>query len=64
MRYVTRQRWPHADYDDEPERPLIQHMTVFEASEAMTPTGLLDQHGNELCRVEEMEPIGFRRPKC
>ena len=34
---------------------------VFEPDDRAIPTGLLDKDGNELCRIEEMEPIGFVR---
>lgn len=54
MPYVTH-RPRRADDDD--EWPVWQrpHIIVFENDE---PTGILDEYGNEIYRVNE--PIGFR----
>lgn len=37
--------------------------TVHEPEPEPQPTGILDKQGNELFSVEEMEPIGFVRPR-
>ena len=37
----------------------ITSLVVFEPDDRAVPTGLLDKDGNELCRVEEIKPVGF-----
>lgn len=38
--------------------------TVFCGGDEPRRTGLLDINGNELFRINEREPIGFRLPHC
>lgn len=38
--------------------------TVFCGGDEPRRTGLLDINGNELFRIDEREPIGFRLPHC
>lgn len=52
-RYVS--RWS-GDLED--EVPDLPHLVVFE--EDPVPTGLFDSQGNELFRVVEKLPVGFR----
>lgn len=57
-RYVSR---PIA-YDDDGwwmDEGNPRSLMVHEDEREPQPTGLLDQHGNELYRVEDRHPIGF-----
>ncbi len=36
------------------------HLSVYECDTHPEPTGLLDEHGNELVRCYERRPIGFQ----
>jgi len=55
-RYVTR---PKA-FVSESHTPEYQPtVTVYEAEPAPMATGLLDQFGQQIYRVDEKEPIGF-----
>jgi hypothetical protein len=38
----------------------FDRVTVHETSDEPQPTGLLDANGNQLYRIIEKEPIGFR----
>ena len=38
----------------------FDRVQVLEATDFPSPTGLLDAHGNELFRIAEKHPIGFR----
>jgi hypothetical protein len=51
---------PKADYDDWLDRGGPDQITVHESDNGPQWTGLLDQHGNELCRVADRLPMGFR----
>lgn len=51
-RYVTR-----IDGDD--SEPVVPDLTVFEKDIKPVDTGLLDETGTKLYRVEDREPIGF-----
>ena len=55
MRYVTR---PRASYDD--DRIWPEQVTVHVPDEQPVKTGLVDQHGHDIYRVPERNPIGFR----
>ena len=64
VKYVTRspaQRawWDHL-YHLDPRSTGIDPVEVLEMSYDPQPTGLLDVHGNELFRMTEKRPIGFR----
>lgn len=59
MKYVSRRR-PRASYWDDAVEELVlmpESLTVHEPEDAEW-TGLLDQDGNDICRVRD--PIGFR----
>lgn len=57
--YVTR---PRSLWVDELESEVSEppHLVVYEDGNEPQPTGLLDANGNELFRVVDREPIGFR----
>ena len=65
-RYValTRRPSPVRSWDLEPEdeRQSIA-ITVHEPERNPVDTGILDQHGTTIYRVDEPEPIGFRSRK-
>ncbi len=64
VKYVTLSRTQRAWWDDlyhlDPRSTGIDRVQVLETSYDPQPTGLLDGHGNELFRVTEKRPIGFR----
>jgi hypothetical protein len=64
VKYVTRSPAQRAWWDDlyhlDPLSTGIDRVQVLETSYDPQPTGLLDVHGNELFRVTEKRPIGFR----
>ena len=64
VKYVTLSRAQRAWWDDlhhlDPRSTGIDRVQVLETSYDPQPTGLLDGHGNELFRVTEKRPIGFR----
>jgi hypothetical protein len=64
VKYVTlsptqRAWWDHL-YHLDPRSTGIDRVEVLGTSYDLQPTGLLDVHGNELFRVIEKRPIGFR----
>ena len=59
MKYVTKRQ--KAYWDDEDWYPDAPAVTVYEDDEPQY-TGLLDAHGEDLYRVKERAPIGFRCP--
>jgi hypothetical protein len=64
VKYVTLSPAQRAWWDDlyhlDPRSTGIDRVEVLETSYDPQPTGLLDVHGNELFRVTEKRPIGFR----
>ena len=64
VKYVTRSNAQRAWWDDlyhlAPRWPSVDRVTVHETPDDPQPTGLLDAHGNELFRMTEKRPIGFR----
>ncbi len=64
LKYVTRSPAQRAWWDDlyhlDPHSTGIDRVQVLETSYDPQPTGLLAEHGNELFRVTEKRPIGFR----
>lgn len=66
IRYISRAKRVRADLEEEFDYWADQvaaqtQITVTEPdNEAPVPTGILDQHGTELFRVIEREPMGFR----
>ena len=64
VKYVTLSPAQRAWWDDlyhlDPRSTGIDRVQVLETSCDPQPTGLLDVHGNELFRVTEKRPIGFR----
>ena len=60
-RYITK---PHARWCDDLECEVAEPgpLVVFEPDGDPQPTGLLDAHGNELYRVSDRRPIGYRPP--
>jgi len=64
VKYVTRSPAQRAWWDDlyhlDPRSTGIDPVEVLEMSYDPQPTGLLDVHGNELFRMTEKRPIGFR----
>ena len=64
VKYVTVSPAQRAWWDDlyhlDPRSFGIDRVQVLETSDDPQPTGLLDVHGNELFRVTEKRPIGFR----
>ncbi len=67
VKYVTLSRAQRAWWDDlyhlDPRSMGIDRVQVFETTHDPQPTGLLDEHGNELFRLTEKRPIGFRALK-
>lgn len=59
-KYVTRR--PRSTWCEELDMdvPDPAPLTVYEPDDGAEPTGILDASGNELWRIEEREPIGFR----
>ena len=57
IRYVTRARWSEVLEQDLDDRASV---TVYEPDPAPEFIGILDAQGNELFRIEERDPIGFR----
>lgn len=66
MSYITRKPRPaRADLEEEfdywCDQPAAQtNITVFEPEEEAQPIGLLDAHGNEICRVRDRVAMGYR----
>ena len=64
VKYITRSPAQRAWWDDryhlDPLSTGIDRVQVLETPYDPQPTGLLDVHGNELFRVTEKRPIGFR----
>ncbi len=64
VKYVTAPKAPRAWWDDfyQLDRTPVgfDRVQVLESGTDPCPTGLLDAHGNELFRVIEKQPIGFR----
>ena len=64
VKYLTLSPAQRAWWDDlyrlDPRSTGIDQVQVLETSYDPQPTGLLDVHGNELFRVTEKRPIGFR----
>jgi hypothetical protein len=64
VKYVAGSRAQRAWWDDLYQldsRPTgFDRVTVLEASDDPQPTGLLDASGNQLYRIVEKQPIGFR----
>lgn len=64
VKYVKRSPAQRAWWDElyhlDPCSPGIDRVQVLETSCDPEPTGLFDEHGNELFRVIEKRPIGFR----
>lgn len=59
--YITRKPRPRQDgYDDWWDTEGPSQITVHEDDTGPQPTGLLDIHGNEICRVRDRLPMGFR----
>ena len=58
-RYITKPRavWVSELEEECPDMPAL---TVFEPDGEPQPTGILDAQGNELFRMLERKPIGFR----
>jgi len=67
VKYLTLSPAQRAWWDDlyhlDPRSSGIDRVQVFETSYDPQPTGLLDAHGNELFRLTEKRPIGFRALK-
>ncbi len=63
-KYVTRSPAQRAWWDDlyhlDPRSLGLDRVQILETLHDPQPTGLLDMHGNELFRVTEKHPIGFR----
>ncbi len=60
-RYVTKPKaiWVEDDlYEQAPA--YAEQITVFETDATPQPTGIYDADGNELFKVNDREPIGFR----
>mgnify|MGYP005990800037 CR=1 FL=1 len=61
MRYVTKLANPKSSqWDEEFGRTVHTHDTIMVSDYEPEWTGLLDQHGNELYRVDRV-PCGFGR---
>jgi hypothetical protein len=64
VKYVTRSPAQRAWWDDlyhlDPRSSSIDRVTVLETPDEPQATGLLDAQGNELFRMPEKRPIGFR----
>ena len=64
VKYVRLSAAQRAWWDDlyhlDPRSSSVDRVTVHETSDEPQPTGLLDAHGNELFRMTEKQPIGFR----
>ena len=56
MRYVTRRPAKSYVINHDYGSSFMPYIMVEEDSP--TPTGIIDQYGNEICRVKD--PIGFR----
>lgn len=56
MRYVTIRAWQEQRGESWQERPSAM---VYEREDGPIATGLYDQHGAPLYRVEERTPLGF-----
>jgi hypothetical protein len=54
MRYVTRRapakQWYSEDLGEECQHATT--ITVFEVGDEVEPTGLIDRHGHNICRVK------------
>lgn len=59
-KYTTKR--PRARWCDEIEMDVMDPapLTVYEPDDEPAPTGLLDAQGNELFRVRERNPIGYK----
>ena len=64
VKYVTLSRAQRAWWDDlyhlDSRLSSVDRVIVHETLDDPQPTGLLDAHGNELFRMPEKRPIGFR----
>ncbi len=64
VKYVTRSAAQRAWWDDlyhiDTRSSFVDRITVHEGPEGPQSTGLLDAQGNELFRLTEKHPIGFR----
>jgi len=64
VKYVRLSSAQRAWWDDlyhlDPRSPSVDRVTVLETPDDPQPTGLLDAQGNELFRMTEKHPIGFR----
>ena len=64
VKYLTLSPAQRAWWDDlyhlDPRPSSVDRVTVLETADDPQPTGLLDAQGNELFRMTEKRPIGFR----
>ena len=60
VKYAAQRAWWDDLYHLDPRSFGLDRVQVLETSDEPQPTGLLDVHGNELFRVTEKRPIGFR----
>ena len=64
VKYVRLSLAQRAWWDDlyhlDPRSSSVDRVTVLETPDDPQPTGLLDAQGNELFRMTEKRPIGFR----
>ena len=64
VKYVKLSLAQRAWWDDlyhlDPRSSSVNRVTVLETPDDPQPTGLLDAHGNELFRMTEKRPKGFR----
>lgn len=60
MRYVVRKQVKQVgdELDWLMEQPFVPDLTVYEDSDGIVPTGLVDLEGNAICRYEK-GPLGF-----
>ena len=63
--YIVR-RSPHPkrqgyEIDDWWDTGGPEQITVHEEDDSPRPIGLFDEHGNEICRVPDRVPMGFRK---
>lgn len=57
MRYVTRAYWLDTDADGDVS---VTADEVIESDKTPQRTGLLDQHGDPIYRLQDTVPLGFR----
>jgi hypothetical protein len=60
MSYITRRPRPSKAYDDWYDTGGPDSITIHEPEDSPQWTGLYDAHGNELYRVRDRLPMGFR----